>query len=263
MVTSTLSGQVSITVSAEDAVGNAYSGSESLVYDLCALPELALVSSPNTSNQSWCSGQGSIEQIIYEYNEGGNVTFSWTGSETLFVSGITAVISGTNRLVIAGTPNVAVSTTTSFTYEVQTTGSACGSEVILSGVIVVEPTPEISIIQGSSVTTYCGIAQDLTGSNAIVLGYSNASALVVNPSTPLPNGLSFGLQPGSFDQYAITGQLNQTVTQTTIWEVEINSTGGNCNQASQTITFILSPQPEISLASQVNTDNQTLCVGKQ
>ena len=84
----------------------------------------------------------------------------------------------------------------------------------------------------------------------------------MNPSTPLPNGLSFGLRQGSFDQYELSGQLNQTVTQTTAWEVEINTTGGNCNQASQTISFILSPQPEITLTSQANTANQTICDGE-
>jgi hypothetical protein len=253
-----VSTEVSVTVSGTDLAGNAYSGTDRLTYSICEESELNLISASGTNSQTVCSGQP-ISPIIYEYNEVGYMVFAWTNSQSLEEYGVSAVASASNRFVIEGTPNIAVSTTTSFTYEIQTTGSTCGTEVILQGVIVIEPSPSISIVQGSDVATYCGPSQDLTGPNAMILEYTNATALVVNPSSPLPNGLSFGLRQGSFDQYELSGQLNQTVTQTTSWEVEINTAGGNCNQASQTISFILSPQPEITLTSQASTANQIIC----
>ena len=148
MVTSTLSGQVSLTLSAEDAVGNAYSGTDSLTYNICEEPELNLISASGTNSQTVCSGQ-SISPIIYEYNEVGYMVFNWTNSQSLEEYGVSAVASGSNRFVISGTPSIAVTQTTVFGYEVFTSGSACASEVILSGSVTISPPGNPGTITGS------------------------------------------------------------------------------------------------------------------
>ena len=67
-------------------------------------PVMTLVSTASTVNQVICDGTP-IQDIVYEI-QGGATTFgfSWVGSNSLAMSGLTAVPSGTNRYVISGTP---------------------------------------------------------------------------------------------------------------------------------------------------------------
>ena len=68
--------------------------------------------------------------------------------------------------------------------------------------------------------------------NALIFEFSNAAGLEINPATPLPGGLSFGLQGGFFNRYAITGTLSSpTLVETTVG-VLIQTFGGQCVRSS-------------------------------
>ena len=67
------------------------------------------------------------------------------------MTGLTRTNSGTNRYVISGAPLVNVTQTTVYNYEIVTAGSACVSEVVMTGSIQVEPIDFITLI--SSPTT--------------------------------------------------------------------------------------------------------------
>jgi len=87
--------------------------------------------------------------------------------------------------------------------------------------------------------------------------------LEINPSTPLPGGLSFGLQGGFFNRYAITGTLNSRTLAETIVGVEIRTFGGQCTEASQMVSFTLVSTPEVALTSSstLGTD-RTVCTSE-
>ena len=85
----------------------------------------------------------------------------------------------------------------------------------------------------------------------------------INPATPLPGGLSFGLQGGFFNRYAITGTLSSpTLVETTVG-VEIRTFGGQCTEASQMVSFTLVPTPEVALTSSSTLGNdRTVCTSE-
>ena len=85
-------------------------------------PTLALVSTPTTSSQIICDDTD-METIIYEFGGGARgVNFTWTGSNTLFGKGVTAIASGTNQFRIYGKPTVNVTETTIYNYQIETVG---------------------------------------------------------------------------------------------------------------------------------------------
>ena len=75
-----------------------------------------------------------METIIYEFGGGAKgVNFTWTGSNTLFGKGVTAIASGTNQFRISGKPTVNVTETTIYNYQIETVGSDCTPEIVLTG----------------------------------------------------------------------------------------------------------------------------------
>ncbi len=85
----------------------------------------------------------------------------------------------------------------------------------------------------------------------------------LSPSTayPLPNGLSFGLVPGTFNQYEISRVMDQNVLFSTAWAVTFDTFGAGCSNVSQTITFNIEPDPNAILAS-AGTGDRTLCASE-
>ena len=117
------------------------------------------------------------------------------------------------------------------------------------------------LVGGSATASYCSTGIDFNGTNSITLEFEGATSLVVDPLTPLPNGLVFGLAPGSFNRYSITGVLNQTVLAPTVWTVDINTNGAGCGEVTQTITFNLEPNPDITLVTAGGGD-RTVCASQ-
>ena len=121
-------------------------------------PELTLVSSATSNSQiglnSICD-QSPIETIIYEYSPTPStmVNFTWTGSNSLNGLGVTASVSGTNQFAIQGTPSTGVTQTTIYTYQIETVGSNCTPEVLLTGSISINPVDSIVHIPASGPET--------------------------------------------------------------------------------------------------------------
>ena len=95
--------------------------------------------------------------------------------------------------------------------------------------------------------------------NAVIIEFSNAAGLQINGATPLPGGLSFGLQGGFFNRYAITGTLSSpTLVETTVKIIQ--TFGGQCTEASQMVSFTIVPTPEATLTSSASLGtDRTVC----
>ena len=106
-----------------------------------------------------------------------------------------------------------------FTYTVETQPPSAGCETAVStGTITVEESASINLLLVIlQVHLYCD-GEDFNGPNAIIFEFSNAAGLQINGPTPLPGGLSFGLQGGFFNRYAITGTLSSpTLVEDNCW----------------------------------------------
>ena len=71
----------------------------------------------------------------------------------------------------------------------------------------------------------------------------------------------FGLRAGTFDEYEITGMLNQTVLAPTSWVVDIETNGAGCGEVTETITFNLEPNPNVTLVTAGGGD-RTVCASQ-
>ena len=159
-----------------------------------------------------------------------------------------------------GSPTVTGSAV--FNYSIETEAPQPGCEVaVSSGTIEILEPATINVTQGSTTASYCSTGIDFNGANAIILEFDGATSLIVDPLTPLPNGLVFGLRAGTFDEYEITGTLNQTVLAPTSWVVNIETNGAGCGEVTETITFNLEPNPNITLVTAGGGD-RTVCASQ-
>ena len=159
---------------------------------------------------------------------------------------------------IYGTPSIVG--TGVFTYTVVTEAPSAGCESAVStGTITVEESASINVIDDPTGASYCD-GEDFNGANALTFEFSNAAGLQINGATPLPGGLSFGLQPGFFNRYAITGTLSSpTLVETTVG-VLIQTFGGQCIEASEMVSFTIVPTPEATLTSSTSLGtDRTVC----
>ena len=182
------------------------------------------------------------------------------GSSVNLAAPITQPLSKT--FSIYGTPSIVG--TGVFTYTVVTQPPSPGCETAIStGTITVEESASINIINNNPTgQSFCG-SEQFNGATAIEIEFSNAAGLEINPATPLPGGLSFGLQGGFFNRYAITGTLSSpTLTETTVG-VQIRTFGGQCTEVSQMVSFTLVPTPEVALTSSSTLGNdRTVCTSE-
>ena len=237
-------------------------------------PDMRLVSDATTVNQVICDGTP-VQDIVYEL-QGGATTFgfSWVGSNSLDMTGLTRTTSGTNRYVISGTPLANVTQTTVYNYEIFTTGSACVSEVVLTGSIQIEPVDTITLI--SSATTdnqsVC-LFDDDNPANTIAelmvpIEYQLLGGAVGQPITisytanggpaqnGLPPGLGYTLTPSN--TILISGSIVASTTFTTptvVYEYEI-VTGGSCATTTIDGDITVYSPPVFELTSGVTTTNQ-------
>ena len=159
-----------------------------------------------------------------------------------------------------GTPT---QTATVINYQIETEAPQPGCAVaVASGTIEILEAASIDVIQGSETATYCAV-NDFTGPNSIIMNFEGASGIIISPSSAyaLPNGLTFGLRPGSFDEYEISGMMNQNVLVPTAWAVTYETFGAGCANVTQTITFNIEPEPNVVLVS-AGTANRTVCASE-
>ncbi len=122
-------------------------------------PDLTLTSSASTDNQVICDGIEAIDDIIYTLGPGADqVLFTWTSGGT--VTGLTASYNNPaqTEFIITGTPAMNVTQTTVYNYQIETVGSDCAPEIVLTGSIQLEPQDTISLIVTPSLTIVSGIA---------------------------------------------------------------------------------------------------------
>ena len=238
-------------------------------------PVMSLVSTASTANQVICDATP-IQDIVYEIQGGATAfAFNWVGSNSLALSGLTTTNSGTNRYVISGTPTTNVTQTTVYNYEIITAGSACVSEVTLTGSIQIEPVDAISLVSSASTANQnvCLFDDDNAG-NAIAeplmpieyqldggaVGAPFTISYVANGGAPqngLPPGLGYTLTPSN--TILISGSVIASTTFTTptvTYTYEI-VTGGGCATTTINGNITVHSPPVFVLTSGATTTNQT------
>ena len=152
---------------------------------------------------------------------------------------------------IFGTPSI--TGTGLFTYNLITQAPQPGCETrTTTGTIQILEDASISVVQGTALNTgVCGVS-DFNGLNAIIMEFAGTTGgIQLSPTSPnaLPNGLFLNPVGGVFNQYSISGNMNQVVTTTTQWDVDFETFGASCDEATQRITFMIEPSPIASLTS--------------
>ena len=227
-------------------------------------PELTLKSTPTSNSQigvnSICD-QTPIETIIYEYSPVPStmVNFTWTGSNSLNGLGVTASVSGTNQFVIQGTPSTGVTQTTIYTYQIETVGSNCTPEIVLTGSIAINPNDYIVHIptSGSETQSVCVNNQDnpLTAlaENFVNIEYQLEGGASNVDVLGLPLGLGFTIT--SSNTVLISGIVNASATPT-LYNYII-TTNGSCSNATANGSIDVLALPTLTLTSSNSTINQT------
>ena len=236
-------------------------------------PTLALVSSPTTSSQIICDNT-EMETIIYEFGGGAKgVNFTWTGSNTLFGKGVTAIASGTNQFRVSGTPTVNVTESTIYNYQIETVGSDCTPEIVLTGSLQINPSDSISLISPLATASQSVCYNDTdNASNTIALpiediiyeigGGAIGESLTVTYSAnggPSQNGFPAGLIASTTGtQVTISGSIvaSTTFTTPTIFYTYQIVTGGSCVSSTITGNFTVHSPPVLTLTSNATTTNQ-------
>ena len=159
-----------------------------------------------------------------------------------------------------GTPT---ETATLVNYQIETEAPQPGCETaIASGTIEILEAATIDVIQGSATASYCSV-NEFTGLNSIIMRVEGAAGIRLSPSSafPLPNGLNFGISPGTFNEYELSGSMNQNVVVPTEWAVTYETFGAGCANVSQTITFNIQPEPNVVLVTAGGAD-RTVCASE-
>ena len=212
---------------------------------------------PDTENQSVCEGS-LITPIEYSFsNDVSGINLTWTKDGASIIGnppGIGYSIN-TGQLVFEGNPSENITTTTTYSYNIQTTGGLCGS-VNANGTIVVHPIPRIQLA-ASTVGSLSQIKCEGDVIDDIVLNLlDGASSPVV---IGLPAGVSALYDPvantltisGTLDAGNPNDNYNYIVTTS-------GSSGGCTASLSGALTIsredVLTPMSEIS---------QSVCEGNQ
>ena len=227
-------------------------------------PELTLVSTPTSDNQvgiySVCD-QTPIETIIYEFSPVPNTqaVFTWTGSNSLNGLGVTASASGTNQFVIQGTPTTGVTQTTIYTYQIQTVGSLCSPQVLLTGSIEINPIDSIVHIPSSGAENQSVCVSDQNNpSTALADNYVAIEYQLVGGATGvdvvgLPLGLGYSIT--SSNTVLISGAVNANATPT-LYNYII-TTNGSCTNATANGSIDVLALPTLTLLSSATSVDQT------
>ena len=234
-------------------------------------PELTLVTTATTANQvganAICDAQP-IETIIYEHSTTTPVTtqvnFTWVGSNTLFGFGVTALSSGTNQFVISGTPTTNVTETTVYNYQIETVGSNCEPEVVLTGSIQINPNQTIDLISpvNSDNQTVCVNDQD-NPATANTSSFVSIEYQLVGGAT---NYNIIGLPPGLTHNRTISNTVlidgfidssATTIASPTVIYNYIITTTGTCSDTQALGVIEVHSLPTLSLTSSVTSADQT------
>ena len=217
------------------------------------LPEITLASAIGSNALTTCDRELMTPVEFQIANGSQGAVINWlsgvpTGIQTNYDS-------GTGIFSIIGTPATGIVTTTTYDYEITSSGSiySC-NETSASGFITIEPAETLQLVSaaGTDVQQVC-LSSELTGIlplQDIVYEVEGATGVYV---TGLPTGLS-SYYDSTTDQVTISGAVtNVAVSQ--IFTYTIN-TLGPCQVATATGTIEIVPPSTLALSSGQNTDYQ-------
>ncbi len=201
-------------------------------------------------NQAICEG-AAITPIAFD------VQYARSAIATELPSGLQFVFnSSTDQYLLSGTPNMSVTNTTSYTYEIITDSntSGCLPEATISGVITIYPRTLIQRTSAVGTDNQLLCMSSLTTSSLTPITYQ-LSGNVINYriTPPLPNGL---VSNRINNTITISGVPSITTVSQTVYNytIEVNG-GGNCayDEIQGTITM---QAVSVSLTSASETAHQ-------
>ena len=143
-----------------------------------------------------------------------------------------------------------VTSATTYTFDVTTTGNSCGS-ITDTVSLTITPDDEIGLDTSNSLQTLCeGDALD-------DIVYTLSGGATDATVTGLPNGVSYVV---SGDELTIEGTPTDDIDSSQDYTYTVTTVGG-CGPATATGTLTVNPEAIIELTSATGTDNQNLCEG--
>jgi hypothetical protein len=154
----------------------------------------------------------------------------------------------TKVLTIQGTLSANVTSATTYTFDVTTTGNSCGS-ITDTVSLTITPDDEIGLDTSNSLQTLCeGDALD-------DIVYTLSGGATDATVTGLPNGVSYVV---SGDELTIEGTPTDDIDSSQDYTYTVTTVGG-CGPATATGTLTVNPDHSLSLTSGNST--QTFCEG--
>ncbi len=215
---------------------------------------IRLVSPAGRDNQSGldaiCDGTA-IVPITYELG-GGATQIIHSG----LPRGVVPSVAGTS-VTISGTISAGVTTTTTYSYTITTTGNICQPEVSISGEIEVLPTQMIRLTSPAGTDNSQAICNSGSANPLTPIVYTLGGAATGFNISNLPAGITAVLSP-TVRTITISGTpTTGLVTTTTAYSYTITTTGNpTCTPATITGLITIMPNSTIRLASPAGTDNQ-------
>lgn len=205
---------------------------------------IQLTSALGTDNQSICNSGAVGNFIPIEYTFGGGSVNPPILSGTLPTGIVSNYNAANNVLTISGTPATIVTTRTTHNYSVTTSGPSCSS-ITLSGTIIVNPNPKITLLSAASTIDQTAGTAVCNKSPIQNIQYE----LFESPSfsiTGLPNGV-LASQLGN--NITIEGTPDETINTRQIFTYTLMTNGSTCQPE-----IITTGQIEVIPVPQINTD---------
>ncbi|MDB2315201.1 hypothetical protein N9V42_06425, partial [Flavobacteriaceae bacterium] len=226
--------------------------------------ELATIRINPLSTISITTISSTINQRVCDNTNISNLDFTIGGGSTFaIVSGLPLGVRldnvGGNNFRISGTPVVNVTSPTTYSFTVSTTGNPQGcQEASFLGTIIVDPDDGIShdVISGAENQVICEGDTPILSAIATIT-YTLTGGAQSASINGLPAGIQTQYNPG-IRQYAIFGIPTVTISSTTIYNYSI-TTSGSC--VSQTLlgSITVNPKAKLVLNTATSSLNQTVC----
>ncbi len=209
--------------------------------------DLALISGNN--GQTICEGQP-IDPMEF-YMSGGATSVS----ASALPAGLSQSFDSTTKiLTISGTPSANISTPTSYSFTVTTSGSSCVEE---SAIGTFNVTPNARAVHNPGSGSFN--SQSVCENGAIVdIVYDLVDGATGASASALPFGLT-GTYNATSNTFTISGSLSENVSTLTAYNYTVNVVSNTGCSTPQSGTITALPNHEITLTSAPNTNNQTLC----
>ena len=229
-------------------------------------PDSSIKLSPGSDDNQTVCNNSSIANIVYDIENAEDAYVEVPPTVSAFSEGLPNGVSYTftgKQIIITGTPNVSITTSTTYVYTIKTKDVVSGcKETTMTGKITVLPNLQVTL----NTRPYTQNQQVCVGKpiEQVIYQLSNAvdekSGDLSYELSGLPNGVG-----GTYEQsnrrilFSGTPEPNPTISETKVYNYSISAR--DCNGVVQITkgTITVNPRPYVELISDRGTDQQTIC----